>query len=175
MATRDDESFVEFVTASEQRLRRTAYLMVGDWHLAADVVQEALSRMYVVWPRLERQGGLPTYARRAVMSAVIDHRRRRWNQEPPMEVPDRAADGEAGPEDRDLMLRALRAVPPRQRACVVLRFYEDLSVAETAQALGCSTGTVKSQTARGLAALRVELERLGHTDLVDAVKGGTDD
>lgn len=175
MATRDDESFVEFVSASEQRLRRTAYLMVGDWHLAADVVQEALARMYVAWPRLERGGGLPAYARRAVMSAVVDHKRRRWNQERPGEVPDRPAESDPAPEDRDLMLRALRAVPPRQRACVVLRFYEELSVAETAEALGCSTGTVKSQTARGLDALRAELERLGHTGLVDAVKGATDD
>jgi RNA polymerase sigma-70 factor (sigma-E family) len=149
--------------------------MTGDWHLAADVVQEALTRMYVAWPRLERSGGLPTYARRAVMSAVVDHRRRRWNQERPGEVPDAAGAGEPGPEDRDLMLRALRAVPARQRACLVLRFYDELSVAETAEALGCSQGTVKSQTARGLDALRDELERVGHTDLVDAVKGGSDD
>jgi RNA polymerase sigma-70 factor (sigma-E family) len=162
---RDDAAYVEFVTASQHRLRRSAYLMTGDWQTAADVTQEALVRVYVAWPRLQRGGGLPTYARRALVSAVIDAGRRRSTRERyedrvPVE-PERGdhADHVA---DRALLLGALDALPPRQRACVVLRYFVDLSVAATAEALGCSEGTVKSQTSKALDQLRRRLASSGH-------------
>ncbi|MFZ2016961.1 MAG: SigE family RNA polymerase sigma factor [Nocardioides sp.] len=160
MPRRDDAAYVEFVAASQQRLRRTAYLMTGDWQAAADAAQEALVRVYVAWPRLERSGGLPTYARRALVSAVIDAGRRRSTREryegrsPPATE---RSDPAEGVVDRRLLLDALNALAPRQRACVVLRFFDDLSVADVAEALGCSEGTVKSQTSKALDNLRRSL------------------
>ena len=91
MPRRDDEEFVAFATASRDRLRRTAYLMCGDWHRASDLAQEALIRVYVAWPRLERKGGLAAYARRAVVSAAIDASRRKSHGELATgDAPDRA-------------------------------------------------------------------------------------
>jgi RNA polymerase sigma-70 factor (sigma-E family) len=164
---RDDEQYVDFVNASQHRLRRTAYLMTGDWQLAADATQEALLRVYVAWPRLERAGGLPTYARRAVVSAVIDQSRRPWRREEPAEIdlatPDRSR-MEDHVSDREMLLAGLRALPPRQRACVVLRYFDQMSVEETADAMRCSPGTVKSQTSRGLDTLRAIFEEHGRID-----------
>ena len=157
MKVRDDAAYVEYVDASQDRLRRTAYLMTGDWALAGDITQEVLLKLYVAWPRLDRGHGLPAYVRRAVTSSVIDLKRkqkRRGEQitDQPATVP--VGDGADTRADRDALMRALASVPPRQRACVVLRYFEDLSITETAAALKCSEGNVKSQTARGLAALR---------------------
>jgi DNA-directed RNA polymerase specialized sigma24 family protein len=115
MAGEHDEEFVEFATASLPGLRRTGYLMCGDWHRAEDAAQEALIRVYRSWHRVERREGLLAYARRTTVRILIDESR---------------------------------------RPCVVLRYYHDLSVAETARALGCSEGTVKSQTSDALRALR---------------------
>jgi RNA polymerase sigma-70 factor (sigma-E family) len=164
---RDDEQYVDFVNASQHRLRRTAYLLTGDWQLAADVVQEALLRVYVAWPRLERSGGLPTYARRAVISAAIDQRRRPWRREEPAE-PDTEIPGrdriDEHVSDREMLLTGLRRLPPRQRGCVVLRYFDQMSVEETAEAMRCSPGTVKSQTSRGLDTLRAIFEEHGRID-----------
>ncbi len=160
MPRRDDAAYVEFVAASQQRLRRTAYLMTGDWQAAADAAQEALVRVYVAWPRLERSGGLPTYARRALVSAVIDAGRRRSTRERHegrFSPADDRSDPAEGVVDRRLLLDALEVLAPRQRACVVLRFFDDLSVADVAEALGCSEGTVKSQTSKALDNLRRSL------------------
>lgn len=154
---RDEESFVAFARGARERLRRTAYLMCGDWDKASDHVQEGLIRVYVAWPRLERAGREHAYARKAVVSAVLDHGRRRSNRELVVETdPERPAEGDLADAvtARAALLAALAELPPRQRACVVLRYFEDLSVADTAAALGCSQGTVKSQTARGLDRLR---------------------
>lgn len=175
MASRDEDSFVEFVMASEQRLRGTAFLILGDSELAADVVQDALIRLYVAWPRLERTGGLPTYARRAVVSAATDLMRRPWMRERVTTLADDAAtiDGDADAvTDRTALISALRRLPPRQRACLVLRYFESLSVAETAETLDCSQGTVKSQTARGLASLRHVFEGQGRDRLMYALEEG---
>jgi RNA polymerase sigma-70 factor (sigma-E family) len=164
VAARDDAAYVDFVEAVQDRLRRTAYLMTGDWVLAADITQEALIRVYVAWPKLERGGGLASYARRAVVSAAIDHQRKRARR--PEVLVDRydepgQGDGSGQRADREMVVQALRKVPERQRACIVLRYYEDLSVAETAKVLKCSEGNVKSQTSHGIAALKRELTALG--------------
>jgi RNA polymerase sigma-70 factor (sigma-E family) len=163
MARRDEDEFLAFADASRARLRRTAYLLCGDWERAADLTQEALIRVYVAWPRLDRDHGLRAYARRAVVSVAIDHGRRRSSTEvvglvghPEPRMSDPASDV----VERMALLQALSALPPRQRACVVLRYYEDLSVEAVADALGCRIGTVKSQTARGLEALRAAYRAL---------------
>ncbi|RYP85217.1 SigE family RNA polymerase sigma factor [Nocardioides guangzhouensis] len=174
MRRRDDQEFADFAVAARPRLRRTAYLLSGDWELAADLAQEALVRVYVAWPRLHRAGeGVHAYARRCAVSAWIDWTRKRSNRELPTsaEVLDRGqVEGPAEPlAVRDELMGALRELGPRQRACVVLRYYDDLGVADTARVLGCTEGTVKSQTAKALASLRRHLEL---RDLVAAAEGG---
>lgn len=163
MARRDDDEFAAFAAASGAALRRTAYLMCGDWDRAADVVQEALIRVYVAWPRLDQDRDVLAYARRAAVRVAIDQSRKRSSREVPTpRAGDRlVADPTDVVADRALLMAALADLPPRQRACVVLRFYEDLSVETVAEVLGCRTGTVKSQTARGLDALRVAYTRHG--------------
>lgn len=158
---RDDEAFIQFAEAVRGRLRRTAYLLCGDWDLASDHVQEGLIRVYVAWPRLTRAGRETGYARKAVVSASLDHSRRRSSSEVPAEADRDVPAGQDVAESvalRATLMAALADLPPRQRACVVLRYFEDLSVAETAAVLGCSDGTVKSQTSRALDALRVDFE-----------------
>jgi RNA polymerase sigma-70 factor (sigma-E family) len=156
MAGDRDEAFVEFAAASLPGLRRTGYLMCGDWHRAEDAAQEALIRVYRSWDRVQRREGLLAYARRTTVRILIDESRRPWRRETPTEerhdigMPDPTARS----DERDAMVRALSSLSPRRRACVVLRYYHDLSVAETARALGCSEGTVKSQTSDALHALR---------------------
>ena len=158
---RDEAAFIEFAEAMHGRLRRTAYLMCGDWELASDHVQEALIRVYVAWPRLTKAGREYAYARKAVVSAFIDHGRRRSSTEVPAEPDRNVPSGQDLAESvavRAALTAALSGLPVRQRACVVLRYFDDLSVAETASALGCSEGTVKSQTSRALASLRSTFE-----------------
>ncbi|VXC32864.1 SigE family RNA polymerase sigma factor [Nocardioides sp. AX2bis] len=154
---RDEAAFVEFAEAVRGRLRRTAYLMCGDWDRASDHVQEGLIRVYVAWPRLTRAGGEYAYARKAVTSAFLDSARRRSSTEVLTEhdrdVPS-GHDLAGSVAERAALMSALADLPPRQRACVVLRFFEDLSVADTAALLRCTEGTVKSQTSRALASLR---------------------
>src|SRR5262245_61347097 len=171
---RDDQQYADFVDASQQRLRRTAYLLTGDWQLAADATQEALLRMYVAWPRLERSGGgLQADARRALVSATVDQIRRPWRREAPAEIDVNIADDSRLDDqvsDREALLAALRRLPPRQRACVVLRYFDQFTVDETAEAMGCVPGTVKSQTARGLAALREIFEESGRLDAATSMQ-----
>ena len=152
-----DRNYVEFVEATSASLRRTAYLICGDSHRADDVVQEALYKLYLVWDRVQRSGNLLGYARRTVVNQALDTRQRPWRREVPTEtVPERAtgADPNGAYATRDELMTVLAGLAPRQRACVVLRYYLDLSVEQTADLLGCSTGNVKSQSARGLETLR---------------------
>jgi RNA polymerase sigma-70 factor (sigma-E family) len=166
---RDEAAFVEFAQAARSRLRRTAYLMCGDWDQASDHVQEGLIRVYVAWPRLTRAGGELAYARKAVVSAFLDHARKRSSTELPREPdPDLPSSQDVADSvtARAALMSALADLPPRQRACVVLRYFEDLSVAEAAGVLGCSEGTVKSQTSRALVSLRSMFEDSPHGELV---------
>ncbi|NEA34086.1 SigE family RNA polymerase sigma factor [Streptomyces sp. SID13031] len=157
-----DREYVEFVEASGATLRRTAYLVCGDWHRADDVVQDALYKLYLAWPKVDRSGNPLAYARRIVVNAALDIGRRPWRREvstdqPPERVHnDDLADTYA---ERDEVLSALLELAPRQRACVVLRYYEDLSLEQTAEVLDCSLGTVKSQASRGLETLRHTINR----------------
>lgn len=154
---RDEAAFVEFAGSARDRLRRTAYLLCGDWDRASDLVQEGLVRVYVRWPRLVRRGGEMAYARKAVVSAYLDQVRRRSSTERPQEHDHTVPSGEdvaTAVATRQALMAALEQLPPRQRACVVLRYFEDLSVEQTAALLGCTEGTVKSQTSRGLFSLR---------------------
>jgi RNA polymerase sigma-70 factor (sigma-E family) len=167
----DDAAFTEFAAASRSRLRNTAYLLCGDWDRASDHVQEGLIRVYVAWPRLVRHGGELAYARKAVVSAFLDSSRKRSSTERPSS---RHPDGPSGEDlasivaDRAALMAALGRLPARQCACLVLRYFEELDVRETAAALGCSEGTVKSQTSRALAALRAMFEQASRDELVVA-------
>jgi RNA polymerase sigma-70 factor (sigma-E family) len=172
---RHEDDFVEFAAASREWLRRTAYVLCGDWHRASDITQEALIRVYVAWPRLENKGGLAAYARRAVVSVVIDQSRQRSSTEVPAmaaEAAPVAPDLAGEVADRQAVRQALARLPQRRRACVVLRYFEELSVAEVAALLGISEGTVKSQTSRGLASLRTMLEDEAHDAPVVADEAG---
>ena len=163
--SRDEEFRAYVVTARPALLRTATLLAAGDGHLAEDLVQTALTKLYVAWPRVRRDGPEP-YVRRILVNAMTDERRRPWRRERSHEaVPDAPAAEPASMEDRDAVRRALAALPPRMRAVVVLRYWLELDVAETAAALGCGQGTVKSQTARGLDRLR---ELLGPLDAPDA-------
>ncbi|TWD80136.1 RNA polymerase sigma-70 factor (sigma-E family) [Kribbella amoyensis] len=157
-----DQEYAEFVASAGTALRRTAYLVCGDWHRADDVVQDALYKLYVSWPKVVRSSHPFAYARRVVVNAALDSGRRPWRREVPTDrPPDRAqqSDSSAAHADRDEIQAVLVGLPPRQRACVVLRYYEDLSVDQTAELLGVSPGTVKSQAARGLATLRNAIDQ----------------
>lgn len=153
------EEFDGFAAAAATRLYRTAYLMIGSHHLAEDLVQDVLARVYVAWPRID--GDPHGYAYRALGNAVANQRR--WAARHPE---DALPDDDARPSTvdvaeavvaQDQLLSALRSLPSRQRVIVVLRYYADLTEAETALALNISTGTVKSQHSRAMSALRAWL------------------
>lgn len=153
-----EAAYIEFATARRDRLRRIAYGMCGDWHRADDLVQTALVRLYVAWPRVSRQGTEDAYVRRILLNAAIDESRRAVRREVPTDtLPDLAAVPGLGVEERDSLVAALQELPVQQRAVVLLRHWLGLPVAEVAAELGLSEGTVKSHTSRGLAALRGRL------------------
>ncbi|MFI7211052.1 SigE family RNA polymerase sigma factor [Micromonospora maritima] len=161
MASRDplEEEFREFVAARSGALLRTAYLLAGDWATAEDLLQTALTKTYLAWKRLGGIDAIEPYARRVLVNTSTSWWRRRWHGERPTEVlPERAGVDEIEHQlDRDALWRHLQALPARQRAVLVLRFYEDMSEAQTAALLEISPGTVKSQTSRALNTLRRRL------------------
>ncbi|HEX8002801.1 MAG TPA: SigE family RNA polymerase sigma factor [Mycobacteriales bacterium] len=146
-------TFEEWVGARTPALMRTAYLLTGDWQRAEDLLQTALMRCYGRWDRIDEH---EAYVRRALVTTYAGWRRRRWVGELPGPVPDGAAprDDAADSDARADVLRLLASLPPRQRAVVVLRYYEDLPEATIADLLGVSRGTVKSTAAKALARLR---------------------
>jgi len=159
MTTSRDEQFHGYVLARRDDLLRTATLLTGgDPHLAEDLVQATLTRLYLSWPKFRRADNQNAYARRVLVNTLVDEKRRPWRREDTQAEPPEPAPVPAGSDERgDDLNRALQALPPRMRAAVVFRYFHDLSVAETADALGCTEGTVKSQTARALDKLRQTL------------------
>jgi RNA polymerase sigma-70 factor (sigma-E family) len=149
-----DAEFAALVQAWWPGLYRTAYLLLGDHHLAEDLTQTALAKTYASWSRVRDLDAAPGYARVVLArTAASWFRRRSWRNELPTEtLPELGHEHE--PSDRPAVVAALAALPPRQRAVVVLRWYDDLSVREVADALGITEGTVKSQTSHALASLR---------------------
>ncbi|MXG92102.1 SigE family RNA polymerase sigma factor [Nocardioides flavescens] len=155
-----DEAFRSFVATRHTRLLRAAYLLCGDHYLAEDLVQTTLVKLYAAWPRASRADSIDAYARRVLVNSHRDELRRPWRRERPAEhLPDDAKHGlgvevKVGVDgEHDDLMEALRRLPVGQRRVVVLRHYWGLSVEETAADLGVTTGTVKSQTSRALAAL----------------------
>lgn len=147
--------FEEFITARGPRLLRAAWLLTGDAHLAEDLVQTVLAKMWPKWPRIAAENP-EAYARKALVNTFSSWWQRRWRGEIPHgEMPDSATfDVFEGVDLQHALAAAVRALPTRQRTVVVLRYFEDLSVEETAEVLGCRPGTVKSQAAKALRTLR---------------------
>jgi RNA polymerase sigma-70 factor (ECF subfamily) len=166
-----DAEFSAFVAARGAALIRTAYLLTGDHQAGEDLVQTALAKTYVAWPRIRAREAVESYVRRTMVTTHTSWWRRRWYGETPTEVlPDFAATADSSGQhaERDRLWRHLTLLSERQRAVVVLRFYEDLSEAQTAELLGCSRGAVKSHLSRALSRLREALS-------AEAEDGGDDD
>jgi RNA polymerase sigma-70 factor (sigma-E family) len=150
----DRTTFDGFVEARSTRLLRTAFLLTRDWGLAEDLLQTVLTKAWFAWSRIETDP--EAYVRRALVTTYTSWWRRKWRGETPSDVlPENPApDALSAVDDRDVVWAALGRLAPRQRAVLVLRFYEDLTEAQTAEVLGCTVGTVKSQTSRALERLR---------------------
>lgn len=162
VTTLDELRFREFVASRQQSLLRTAYLLTGDWGTAEDLVQTALTKTYLARHRIRDVNSIEAYVRAAMITTSTSWWRRRWHGERPTEAlpePTPIHDLNAEYDDRDALWQHVRKLPARQRAVLVLRYYEDLSEAETARQLGVSVGTVKSQTSRSMHALRAALGR----------------
>jgi RNA polymerase sigma-70 factor (sigma-E family) len=157
-----EAAYVAFATSRRDQLRRIAYGMCGDWHRADDLVQTALVKLYVAWPRVADGGTEDAYVRKILLNAAIDASRRPSRRESPTDtLPEPATAPRASVEDRVSLVAALQELPAQQRATVVLRHWLGLSVAETATELGIAEGTVKSHSSRGLATLRELLATTG--------------
>jgi RNA polymerase sigma-70 factor (sigma-E family) len=152
-----DEAFSAFAAAVTPRLFRSALLMCGDWHLAEDLVQTTLGKLYVAWRRVERADAPEAYARGTLTKTFLSHRRvRRNNETPTVDLGDHAGTAQDSSTRLELFA-ALRTLEPLDRAVVVLRYWEDRSVAETARDVQLSEGAVRTRASRALARLRTEL------------------
>ncbi|MFD7445671.1 SigE family RNA polymerase sigma factor [Streptomyces sp. NPDC059909] len=157
MQAEQDAQFQEFVRARWSHLVRTAYLLTGDVHHAEDLTQTALAKAYRSWRRVSRSDSPEAYIRRMLVSCNSDRFRKRRVTEALTAAPPEVAGRDEAVSwagERSALLAALAQLPSKQRAVVVMRYWEDLSEAEVAEVLGCSTGTVKSQASKGLAKLR---------------------
>ncbi|GIF49181.1 RNA polymerase sigma-70 factor (sigma-E family) [Asanoa ferruginea] len=151
---RNEQDYVEYVRARIGRLRQLAYRLCGQWPAADDLVQDTLVALYVHWRRAAAADSLDAYVRAMLVHAFLAERKRSRRLQPVAEVIERATVPLAGAEDRIDLRAALDRLSRGQRAVLVLRYWEDLDVAQTAAILGCSTGTVKSQTSYAIKALR---------------------
>ncbi|MFG1661282.1 SigE family RNA polymerase sigma factor [Micromonospora chersina] len=158
-----EEEFVEYYRSQARHLRRTAYLLCGDWHLAEDLTQTALTKLFQSWSRIENRDAIDGYARRVLLRVFLDERRRPWRREystePGSASLDRVSQPDTSSDERARLRTALGQIPRQRRAVLVLRFWMDLSIDQTADLLGCSAGTVRSQASRGLNDLRQVLGR----------------
>jgi RNA polymerase sigma-70 factor (sigma-E family) len=156
----DDASFESFVRARLPALLRFAYAVCGDPHTAADLVQDALERTGLHWGRIDRTGDAEAYVRRAIINGRTSRWRKLRRESLVDVVPERAPDDDRHHHD-DTLWQLLATLPRRQRAVLVLRYYEDMSEQQIAATLGCAPGTVKSQASKGLAKLRAAYESDG--------------
>lgn len=158
-----DEDFAEFVDARWSSLYRLAYLLAGSPSGAEDLLQTTLEKAYMSWSRIGRMEYAEAYVRRMLATTMVSSRRRAWLGERPWgelpEVPEESA--ELPVLDRSLLWPLVCALPARQRAVIVLRYYEDLTEAQIADVLGCAPGTVKSQASAAIAAIRRALSAAG--------------
>ena len=155
-----EAEYTDYIQGRLPSLRRVAYLLCQDWQRADDLVQTAITRLYTHWGRARNAASIDAYARTILIRTFLAERRSAWSRRVTLfsaypELPGAAG---ADPDARLDVRAALASLPPRQRATLVLRFYCDLPVEETAAELGCAPGTVKSQTAKGLSALRRALD-----------------
>jgi RNA polymerase sigma-70 factor (sigma-E family) len=152
------EEFAEFAEATSVQLRRTAFLLCGNWHTAEDLVQTTLAKVFVSWRKIRRRDAVHAYAARTLVNTYLaDKRLKRSTEILTDRLPDSPVEPPA-PETRMVVLGALATLPPRARAVVVLRYWEDLSVEQAAAALGCSPGNIKSHSAWALGRLRAVLD-----------------
>ena len=161
------EGFAQFVEARQRALQRTAWLLTGDWALAEDLVQTALVRSWPRWERIRQRDDPEIYVRRAMVNSWASWRRRRWWGERATEtVPDSPVSGDVAAEAavRITVQRALKSLPARQRAVLVLRVFDDLSEVQAAQVLDCAVGTVKATLAHAMARLRQDPRLAGLMD-----------
>jgi len=149
----EDDEFAEFANAHAERLRTTAFMLCHDWHLAQDLTQTALTKLFLSWRRATQADNLVAYAQKILLRSYLDHRRRRSSTESTPGVLHEPAYRES-PELRLTMLDALAGLPARDRAIVILRYFEDYSVEQVAEVLDVPAGVVKTQTRRSLAKLR---------------------
>ena len=156
MQPAQEREFVEYVTARLPALRRLAYALCGDEHRGDDIVQQAMTKLYTHWRRASAATSLDNYVRTILVRVYLDEKRLAWSSRVRLSASPPDVPAPEGPDlaDRAMLRDCLAKVPRRQRAVLVLRFLYDLPIDEVAQALGCSTGTVKSQTSHGLATLR---------------------
>jgi len=155
-----DEEYVEYVSARLPSLKRLAYQLCGDDHRADDLVQESITKLYTRWSSARKADNLDRYVRTIVVRTHIDETRRPWSRVRLFGAPPEKEEAtSSGTEDRAVLRAALATLPPGQRAVLVLRFICDMSVEEVGQLLGCTPGTVKSQTAHGLGKLRQTLTK----------------
>jgi RNA polymerase sigma-70 factor (sigma-E family) len=154
-----EREFRDFVADRSTALQRTAYLLVGDWAGAEDLVQTALMKTYLAWRRAGGINAVEAYTRKVMVNTATSWRRSRWRGERPSEILPEPSSVDSADQwlERDRVWQLIRTLPTRQRAVLVLRFYEDLTEAQAAAVLGVSVGTVKTQASRALASLRHRL------------------
>lgn len=169
MVTRERQmtDFESWLVAREPALQRTALLLTGDPHSAQDLVQTTLAKLYLAWDRIDDHEHVDAYARRILVNEHRSAWRRPWRRREIVtdSVPDASRPEEGYDGAHDAVWRFVATLPPRQRAVLVLRYYEELTEAETANVLGISVGTVKSQASRALASLRSQLDQ--HPEIAD--------
>ena len=161
MQRTEEAAYREYVLVRMDVLRRTAYLLCHNWHTADDLVSTTLAKLYDKWRRAQQADNVDAYVRAMLVNVWLDERRRPWRREVSTDqVPDVAGVAAPSPGEHAELMPLLRALPKKRRAVLVLRFYLDHSVEETAEMLGISAGTVKSQTARGLETLRAAISNV---------------
>ena len=167
-ATQDADEFAEFVASRQRQLQRAAWLLTGDWTAAEDLVQTALAKTWRHWRKVQAADDPDAYVHRVLVNSFASGWRRRWRGEQPTEtIPDSLIADVADEVSTRLSVQAaLARLPRRQRAVLVLRYFQDMSEAQVAEAMGCAVGTVKSTSDKAITRLRAEPMLTGLLDTV---------